>query len=192
MASAYTIGAAARGTSPAWTKRKEMTPKLIRPAVVSATANENTWNSRGSSVPKIDARRPRERAGLTGGVPAGVDSGSATDGTLRRSWASSSNEIAPGTARRASPGHSTPVTAVAPVSNSGPANAPTWSNALCTANPRPRPVATAMRARSADLEGLRTAFPVRSTRIRVAATATPAAPRNGVSASSGTETAVMT
>lgn len=70
-------------------------------------------------------------------------------------------------------------------------NAPTWSSALWTANPFPRPVEVAIRARSADLAGLRTALPVRSSTISVAATASPALPRNGVTASSGTQTAVM-
>ena len=72
-----------------------------------------------------------------------------------------------------------------------PAKAPTWSRALWTAKPLPRPVVVAIRASSADFDGLRTALPVRSSRISVAAVATPAAPRNGVTASKGTATAVM-
>ena len=42
----------------------------------------------------------------------------------------------------------------------------------------------------ADFAGLRTALPVRSARTRAIATARPAPPRNGVTASSGTQTAV--
>ena len=118
-------------------------------------------------------------------------SGRVTSGARRRSWASSSIAISPGIASSANPGQSTPVTAAHPASSSGPAKAPTWSRALWTAKPRPRPVSVAIRASSADLAGLRTALPVRSTRISVIATASPALPRNGVTASSGTDTAVM-
>ena len=84
-----------------------------------------------------------------------------------------------------------PVTAMTPATRSGPANAPTWSSAFCTANPRPRPTATATRASNADFEGLRMAFPARSSRIRVAASANPRLPTNGATASSGTQTAVI-
>ena len=48
-----------------------------------------------------------------------------------------------------------------------------------------------MRASNADLAGLRTALPTRSSRMSVDATATPAPPRSGVMASSGTQTAVI-
>ena len=78
-----------------------------------------------------------------------------------------------------------------PATTSGPAKAPTWSRDLCTAMPSPRPTGLAMCASSADFDGLRTALPVRSRRMRMLATASPAAPRYGVTASSGTHTAVI-
>jgi hypothetical protein len=52
-------------------------------------------------------------------------------------------------------------------------------------------VGAAIRASNADLAGLRTALPTRSSRISVAATATPATPSSGVMANSGTQTAVI-
>ena len=82
------------------------------------------------------------------------------------------------------------VSATTPATSSGPANAPTWSSALCTANPRPRPTAPAACASSADLDGLRTALPVRSSSTIVIPKARPAPPRNGATAISGTQAAV--
>ena len=52
------------------------------------------------------------------------------------------------------------------------------------------PTWAAASASSADFAGLRTALPSRSARISTVATARPAAPRKGVTASSGTQTAV--
>ena len=89
------------------------------------------------------------------------------------------------------PAHCTPVAAMTPATRSGPANALTWSSAFCTANPRPRPTTTATRAGYADFDGLRTALPTRSRRIKVAANARPKLPTNGATASSGTQTAVI-
>ena len=80
--------------------------------------------------------------------------------------------------------------AAIPATTSGPANAPTWSSALCTPKPRPRPTGVAIPASSADLEGERIALPVRSASTSTIATPSPAAPRNGVTASSGTQSAV--
>ena len=84
-----------------------------------------------------------------------------------------------------------PVSATTPATNNGPAKAPTWSSALCTANPRPRPTVRAASASSTDFEGERTAFPVRSRMTRVEASASPAAPTKGANAISGTHTTVM-
>ena len=86
--------------------------------------------------------------------------------------------------------HQRDATATTPATTSGPANAPTWSRALCTPKPRPRPTAEATWASSADFDGDRTALPSRSSRIIVEAKANPAAPRRGASAISGTQTAV--
>ena len=83
------------------------------------------------------------------------------------------------------------MSAVTPATSSGPANAPTSSSALCTAKPRPNPTAAAAWASRADLAGLRTALPVRSARIRTQASARPAPPTNGATASAGTHTAVI-
>ena len=52
------------------------------------------------------------------------------------------------------------------------------------------PTCPAASASSADLAGLRTALPTRSVTISTAATTSPAAPSDGVRASSGTQTAV--
>ncbi|HEY7103525.1 MAG TPA: hypothetical protein VH573_17950 [Mycobacteriales bacterium] len=52
------------------------------------------------------------------------------------------------------------------------------------------PTCWAAPASNADFAGLRMAFPVRSARMSTVATARPAAPRNGVTASRGTDTAV--
>ncbi len=104
---------------------------------------------------------------------------------------SNSMHAAPGTASTAKAGQSRPVMAMTAATRSGPANAPTWSSALCTANPRPRPTATATRASSADFDGLRMALPARSRRMRVAARASPRLPTKGVTASRGTQTAVI-
>ena len=142
-------------------------------------------------MPSTAARVRRSALPPAAGSGVSSGSGSAIDGTRRRSWASSSRHSAPGIASTANPGQYAPVTASAPAIRSGPANAPTWSRALCTANPRPRPVAVAIRARSADFAGLRIALPVRSSRIRTDARATPAAPTNGAIARSGTQTAVI-
>ena len=97
---------------------------------------------------------------------------------------------APGMARTAMLGQMAPVAAMTPATSSGPAKAPTWSSALCTPKPRPRPTADATWARSADFDGLRTALPERSRRMRTEASTRPAPPTNGVTASSGTQTAV--
>ncbi len=97
----------------------------------------------------------------------------------------------PGTASTARPAHIAVVTAIVPATRSGPANAPTWSSALCTAKPRPRPTARAAKASSADFDGLRTAFPVRSSSTNVHARTRPAPPTNGATAINGTHTAVM-
>ena len=109
----------------------------------------------------------------------------------RLSVNSSTMQTAPGMASTANAGHCAPVSAITPATRSGPAKAPTWSSALCTAKPRPRPTETATRASRAVFEGLRIALPARSSRISVVARASPAAPTNGATASSGTQTAVI-
>ena len=125
------------------------------------------------------------------GTGAGVE-GARTEGPPTRALSRSSNAIdaAPGTASSAIAGHSAPVRAATAATSSGPAKAPTWSSALCTANPRPRPTALAAWASSVDFDGLRTALPVRSARTSAQASTRPAAPTNGVSARAGTHTAV--
>ncbi|KUJ39443.1 hypothetical protein ADL25_20400 [Streptomyces sp. NRRL F-5122] len=72
-----------------------------------------------------------------------------------------------------------------PATVSGPSNAPTWSIASCTANPRPRPVAAVACESSVSLAGERTALPTRSATTRVQATH-----RSPVRPSTGTLTAV--
>ena len=162
----------------------------MSPAVENAAARENRWKAVGRSRPTASAAswgfgKPVAGSSCSSG------SRSASSGTRRLSTASSARDSAPGTASSAKPGHSAPVSAAIPASSSGPENAPTWSSALCRAKPRPRPVGFAIRARRADFAGLRTALPVRSSRISPTATARPAPPRNGVTASSGTHTAVI-
>ena len=111
-------------------------------------------------------------------------------GTRARTSSSSPIATAPGTASVARAVQVRAVSAMTPATSSGPANAPTWSRALCTANPRPRPTARAACASSADFDGLRIALPVRSSSTIVAPKASPAPPTKGATAISGTHTAV--
>src|SRR4051812_41207538 len=161
-----------------------MTPKVTSPAVASPADAANTQNVRGSS---LAARRTDVGAG---GTPAARASQRRGSPVLRRSQTSSAIAAAPGTASTANAGHSTPVSPTTAATSSGPANAPTWSSALCTPNPRPRPTGPAAYARRVDLAGLRTALPVRSASTSTQPTTSPAAPRKGVTASRGTHTAV--
>lgn len=83
-----------------------------------------------------------------------------------------------------------PAVATTAATRSGPAKAPTWSIALCTPKPRPRPTAPATCARRVVLDGLRIALPLRSSRISNEASARPAPPMKGVTANRGTDTMV--
>jgi hypothetical protein len=97
----------------------------------------------------------------------------------------------PGIASTANPGHVTPVSATMPATTRGPAKAPTWSSALCTAKPRPRPTVRAASASSTDLDGERTALPERSRTTSAEASTRPAPPTKGATARSGTQTTVI-
>ena len=79
--------------------------------------------------------RDRGRAGDGRRAPVVVDGGR----RCARTMTSTTIAAAPGIARIASAGQIDAVTATVAATIRGPANAPTWSNALCTPNPRPRP-----------------------------------------------------
>ena len=138
----------------------------------------------GRAAPSVASRAVVEADGAL------AFSETAGSGILRRIHARTSSAAAPGTISTAMAGQSVPARAATPATRSGPATAPAWSSALCTANPRPRPTVAAACASSAVLAGLRTAFPARSAKISRQATASPAPARNGVIAKAGTQTAV--
>jgi len=154
--------------------------------VAHPAASANRWNSRGRSAPSNPVRRlPGRAPGWRGRGRGVLGAGSATDGTRRRNWANSSDS--------ASGTRAVPVPATTPRSPQPHPQAaadrqtPPPDPAPCArAKPRPRPVGAAIRASRADFAGLRTASPTRSSTTRVAATATPATPSSGVTASSGT------
>src|SRR5512133_4005831 len=168
-----------------------MTPKVTNPAVAMPQAAANSQNSEGREPADRQRHRGRDAcsavADATGGLALSETAGS---GILRRSHARTNNAAAPGTISTAMAGQSVPATAATAATIRGPETAPAWSNALCTANPRPKPTAPAACANSAVLAGLRTAFPARSAKISRQATASPAPARNGVIAKAGTQIAV--
>src|SRR3954451_450821 len=168
-----------------------MTPKVTNPAVATPQAAAKSQNAVGREL--ADRQRHRGRDTSCAVVEAGgplAFSETAGSGILRRIHAKTSRAATPGTISTAIAGQSVPVMATTAATSSGPATAPAWSSALCTANPRPRPTAPAACASNAVLAGLRTAFPARSAKISRQATASPAPAKNGVIAKAGTQTAV--
>src|SRR4029453_4165272 len=117
-----------------------MTPKVTNPAVATPQAAANSQNSEGREPADRQCHRGRDAcwavADATGTLALSETAGS---GILRRSHTRTSSAAPPGTISTAMAGQSVPATAVTAATISGPATAPAWSNALCTANPRPSP-----------------------------------------------------
>ena len=188
MAAAYATGTVATGTTWSRVRWYEITPKVTRPAVVAPAARANNQNRRGRS--RTTPAVPLDlRLAIRGGRVALVASPAPAKRCRIRSRMTTAT--APGSTRTAIAGQMAPVAASRPATSSGPAMAPSWSSALWTAKPRPRPTPAAAWARRAVFAGLRTALPVRSARIRTHATTRPAPARNGVTARAGTQMAVM-
>jgi hypothetical protein len=81
MARAYTRGTAAATRRASCTRRKEMTPNVIRLAVIIALARENRekrWNARGRSLPTTAL--PMAASALDAGTGESSCSGATTVG----------------------------------------------------------------------------------------------------------------